>query len=133
MGNIKFIFIYLLCIKFFFFNYRNDVILIVFGVVFWEYKNVLLFYFYIDVDDFEIFRDLVKYLQKFDENDDLYNEYFLWKFYGDFVVFKLWCCVCFLLYELVFLVIWYDDVDVWWCFKDICIDCKIKWSSVFDK
>lgn len=59
MGNIKFIFIYLLCIKFFFFNYRNDVILIVFGVVFWEYKNVLLFYFYIDVDDFEIFRDLV--------------------------------------------------------------------------
>lgn len=133
MGNTKFIFIYLLCIKLFFFNHRNDVIPIVLGAASWEYKNALPSHSYIDVDDFETPRDLAQYLQKLDENDDLYNEYFRWKSYGDFVASKPWCRVCSLLHEPALPAIWYDDVDAWWRSKDTCIDRKTKWSSVLDK
>ncbi|XP_061174132.1 glycoprotein 3-alpha-L-fucosyltransferase A-like [Saccostrea echinata] len=114
--------------------YTNDVIPVVLGAAPSEYKSALPAHSYIDVEDFETPKDLAEYLLKLDKNDDLYNEYFRWKSYGDFVASKPWCRVCSLLHEQALPSIWYDDIDAWWRSDGSCVNKNISWwSNVLDK
>ena len=49
--------------------------------------------------DFILSFIIAEYLQKLDENDDLYNEYFKWKGTGEFIDTKFFCRLCALLHD----------------------------------
>ncbi|KAK3097596.1 hypothetical protein FSP39_011268 [Pinctada imbricata] len=104
-----------------------DAIPIVLGAATWEYANALPAHSYIDVEDFKSPKHLAEYLQKLDENDDLFNEYFRWKSYGTFVETKPWCRVCSMVHDESFPTIWYDNVDSWWHAKSACIKKDTHW------
>ncbi|KAH9424878.1 Alpha-(1,3)-fucosyltransferase 7 [Dermatophagoides pteronyssinus] len=53
---------------------------------------------YIHVDDFESPKQLAKYLNQLDQNDDEYNHYFEWKQQGLFINTYFWCRLCALLH-----------------------------------
>ena len=44
-----------------------------------DYARIAPRHSYIHVDDFEGPKDLAKFIQTLDQDDDLYNEYFQWK------------------------------------------------------
>ncbi|XP_071964812.1 alpha-(1,3)-fucosyltransferase 7-like [Antedon mediterranea] len=67
---------------------KNDVVPIVFGPPKSNYERIAPQHSFIHLDDFTKVADLVKYLKKLDNNDTLYNEYFLWKKEGKVVSTK---------------------------------------------
>ncbi|XP_033105282.1 alpha-(1,3)-fucosyltransferase 7-like [Anneissia japonica] len=67
---------------------KNDVIPIVYGPPKKDYERLAPPHSFIHIDDFTKVADLAKYLKKLDNNDTLYNEYFLWKKEGKIVSTK---------------------------------------------
>ena len=84
---------------------------------------------YIHVEDFRSAKELAQYLIKLDQNDDLYNQYFLWKNTGYFLNTKYWCRLCAMAHGTNDFVTphYYDDVEQWWRNNDTCV--KDRWDD----
>ncbi|KAL5006325.1 hypothetical protein ScPMuIL_015131 [Solemya velum] len=115
--------------KYFVTGLQNDVIPIVMGAAPEDYKRASPPHSYIHVDDFESPKELAEYLHKLDKNDDLYNEYFLWKGTGSFVNTFFYCRLCAMVHEVpnnpptI-----YHNLDRWWRGPGVCIDQQ-NWRS----
>ena len=80
-----------------------------------EYKHIAPPRSYIHVDMFNSPEDLAEYLHFLDQNDELYNSYFLWKETGEFIDTKFMCRFCGMLHLAPFFHMWYEDVEnEWW-------------------
>ena len=85
--------------KFFFTGLGNDVIPIVMGARPEDYKRAAPLNSFIHVDDFEGPNELAQYLKMLEQNDELYNHYFLWKGTGEFIDTKFFCRLCAVLHD----------------------------------
>ena len=95
-----------------------------------DYEKVAPPRSYIHVDDFESPKHLAEYLHKLDQNDDLYNEYFLWKGTGEFINTKFWCRLCSMVNIGTQYPMWYEDLDKWWRGPKICVPPMSKpWAT----
>jgi hypothetical protein len=74
---------------------------------------------YIHVDDFESPRALAEYLHVIDSIDELYNNYFEWKSYGEIGQNWMWCRICALLHAPKPTII-YHNLTQWWSGDDTC-------------
>jgi glycoprotein 3-alpha-L-fucosyltransferase len=79
-----------------------------------EYERVAPHNSFIHVDDFGSPKELARYLQELDKDDDAYNEYFRWKGTGEIIDTLFWCRVCALLHDPDRKPKYYADVDSWW-------------------
>lgn len=75
---------------------------------------------YIHVNDFESPKQLAKYLDKLDKNDDLYNEYFRWKGTGEFIDTRFFCRLCAMLHDDEAPVKHYENIVDWWSGPGVC-------------
>ncbi|ESO86442.1 hypothetical protein LOTGIDRAFT_129140, partial [Lottia gigantea] len=113
--------------KFFVNALQHDVIPIVMGARREEYEKLAPRNSFIHVEDFKSAEELAIYLQKLDQNDDLYNEYFKWKGTGSFLNTKFWCRLCAMLN---------DDkkptlsvnLEEWWRAPDTCT--RSRWDKL---
>ena len=84
-----------------------------------EYALVAPYRSYIHVEEFESPKELAAYLNKLDNDDDLYNSYFRWKGTGEFINTQLLCRLCAMLHD-DFPNRFYRDVNDWWRGPGIC-------------
>ena len=86
-----------------------------------DYQDAAPPHSFIHVDDFRSPRELAKYLDYLDNNDEKYNEYFRWK--SDWAItteHNHWCRMCALLHAATDpqfkppYVHWYPDYKTWW-------------------
>jgi glycoprotein 3-alpha-L-fucosyltransferase len=109
---------------------RNDIIPVVMGARPEDYKRTAPPHSFIHVDDFESPKHLADYLHKLDKNDDLYNEYFLWKGTGTFINTLFWCRLCSMVNIGAQYPMWYNDINKWWRGPEVCIKPSGKpWAS----
>ena len=102
---------------------RNDIVPIVMGPSVEDYQAVAPPGSFIHVDQFSSPKELAKFLNRLDANDDLYQEYFSWKDKGDFVKTKFFCRVCALLnYKYLHPEERIEEKDLreWWKGSDVC-------------
>lgn len=95
-----------------------------------DYKRVAPKNSYIHVDDFTSPKELSKYLNFLDENDDLYNSYFQWKGQGEFVKNYFFCRLCAGLHSNRPNK-YYNDFMHWWnsTNKPICVQGS--WNKLY--
>lgn len=111
------------CILFFAWQtFRYRVIPVLFGAHYEEYKRLLPPNSYIHVDQFESPKQLAKYLLFLSQNDDLYNQYFLWKNTGRFINTKFICRLCTMVHLAPHFPMWYSDANKWWNNEDTCVN-----------
>ena len=109
---------------------RNDIIPVVMGARPADYKKVAPPHSYIHVDDFPSPKHLAEYLHKLDQNDDLYNEYFLWKGSGEMINTKFWCRLCAMVNIAEEFPVWCEDVDKWWRGPGVCVEPSgLPWAT----
>lgn len=114
---------------FIFVYFRHDVIPIVMGGSPSDYRRAAPPHSFIHVDDFDSPSALAEYLKHLDQNEDLYNEYFLWKGTGSFINTFFWCRICSLLHDVDSRPpSWFSDVDNWWRGPHVCIG-KESWRN----
>ena len=103
-------------IAFLLYRCSNDVVPVVMGARLEDYRAVAPPGSYIAVDEFSSPKDLAQYLQKLDQNDDLYNEYFMWKGTGSFIDTKFFCRLCSMLHAVDYIdhSTVYPDLMSWW-------------------
>ena len=92
----------------------------VFGAHPAEYKRVMPPNSYIHVDDFTSIKELAQYLLFLSRNDDMYNQYLLWKNTGRFVNTKFMCRLCTMVHLAPYFPMWYDHTNEWWRNSDTC-------------
>ena len=110
--------------------FSNDIVPIVMGARPEDYQKVAPPHSYIHVDDFDSPQQLAEYLHKLDQNDDLYNEYFLWKRAGTMIETHYWCRLCSLAHVAKQYPMWYGNLETWWRGPDICVEPRDKpWAS----
>ncbi len=112
------------------FSSRNDVIPIVMGARKEDYALVAPPMSFIHVDDFDSPKELALYLLKLDQNDELYNQYFLWKDTGRYINTKFYCRLCAMLHDNS-QVRWYKDIHHWWGGPEVCVEATSRnpWAS----
>ncbi|CAH8678991.1 unnamed protein product [Schistosoma haematobium] len=109
----------------------NNVIPVVMGASYEEYKRVAPPHSFIHVDQFESPEKLANYLKYLDRNDTAYNEYFSWHEHGTIDVwFPLpQCAICLLAHTAHKLKSYtFPNVSKWW--NDACVGRKLRWNSV---
>ena len=102
---------------------RYDVVPIVFGGA--NYSKMAPPFSYIDARDFESARQLVDYLRRLDDDDELYNRYFWWKAHyrvrNHVTDLKLTMCgLCARLHVDDGARKVYDDLEKWWVRDSHC-------------
>ncbi|XP_076471462.1 glycoprotein 3-alpha-L-fucosyltransferase A-like [Babylonia areolata] len=108
--------------KFFINGLKHDVIPIVMGAAPEDYRRAAPPHSFIHVDDFESPKELAEYLQKLDADDNLYNEYFLWKGLWDNINTFFWCRMCAMAHDVSQRGFYhYQDVEKWWRGPEVCI------------
>ncbi|XP_050403914.1 glycoprotein 3-alpha-L-fucosyltransferase A [Patella vulgata] len=112
--------------KFFVNGLQHDVIPVVMGARKEDYEKVAPPNSFIHVDDFKSPEELAAYLQKLDQNDDLYNQYFKWKGTGNFLNTKFWCRLCALLNDENRPNI-NVNLEEWWRSEGVCT--KARWKT----
>lgn len=75
---------------------------------------------YVHVDDFESPESLAEYLQRLDADDDLYNQYFLWKGTGEFIDTKFFCRLCAMLHDDGVPYKGHRNFSDWWSGPGVC-------------
>lgn len=65
-----------------------------------DYHRLAPYRSFVHVDEFETVEHLGKYLQLLDQDDELYNSYFLWKGTGELINTHFWCRICAILHAL---------------------------------
>ena len=110
---------------------RNDIVPIVLGARKEDYAAVAPPHSLIHVEDFASPKDLADYLHILDQNDDLYNSYFLWKETGEFINTFFWCRLCAMVHEARNNPRWVADLDGWWRGTGQCTDVTPgqRWAS----
>ncbi|CAH8668006.1 unnamed protein product [Schistosoma margrebowiei] len=109
----------------------NNIIPVVMGASYEEYKRVAPPHSFIHVDQFESPEKLANYLKYLDRNDTAYNEYFSWYEHGTIGVwFPLpQCAICLLAHTAHKLKPYtFPNVSKWW--NDACVGRKLRWKSV---
>ena len=100
-----------------------------------DYKAYLPAHSYIDVTDFASPKALAEYLHKLDNNDDLYNEYFLWRqhytCHSDLPDNDLLCDMCRFMNNNLNKVNIIPDVNKYWS-KDSCLSPEAYYGGIFD-
>jgi len=86
-----------------------------------EYKRIAPPNSYIHVDQFNSPKELAEYMIYLDKNDDLFNQYFLWKETGRFVNTKFMCRLCTMVHLAPYFPMWYSDANKWWKSEDTCV------------
>jgi glycoprotein 3-alpha-L-fucosyltransferase len=77
---------------------------------------------FIHVDDFDSPKLLAEYLDKLDEDDELYNEYFRWKGTGTVISeTRYYCRLCAMLHDEKRSPKYYEDINKWWNGSGVCI------------
>uniref|UniRef100_A0A915A4C7 Fucosyltransferase n=1 Tax=Parascaris univalens TaxID=6257 RepID=A0A915A4C7_PARUN len=109
--------------KFFDNALSNDVIPIVMGPPKQFYERIAPPHSFIHVDDFDGPKALAGYLHEIDQNDILFNEYFLWKRMGTLMDSRFWCRLCAIVQQPPPKT--YEDIDAWWHKQGDC-----RWSHV---
>eukprot|EP00111_Clytia_hemisphaerica_P007356 TCONS_00021393-protein len=97
------------------------VVPVVFGAHRDDYKRQLPPNSYILAEDFESPKHLADYLIYLDHNDDLYNQYFLWKGTGKFINTKFLCRLCTMVHLAPHFPMWYSEVNDWWGPDKTCV------------
>lgn len=112
---------------------RNDIIPIVMGAHPDDYKTSAPPNSYIHVDDFESPKELAKYLEELDRDDDKYNKYFEWKDTGDFINTKFWCRLCAMVNDAMKPTLVVNNLEQWWRGENICLPEGFdrKWINVW--
>jgi len=110
--------------KFYVNGLGHKVIPIVMGARPEDYERSAPHNSFIHVDNYDSPQALAEYLQKLDENDDLYNEYFKWKGTGEFIDTKFFCRLCALLHDSKDRGTGghYEDLNEWWRGQGSCIN-----------
>ncbi|CAI2735501.1 unnamed protein product [Schistosoma spindalis] len=109
----------------------NNVIPVVMGASYEEYKRVTPPHSFIHVDQFESPEKLANYLKYLDRNDTAYNEYFAWHEHG---TIDAWsplpqCAICLLAHTAHKLKTYtFPNVSKWW--NDACVGRKIRWNPI---
>lgn len=88
-----------------------------------DYQKYAPFQSYIHVEDFQSPERLAAFLNHLDQNDDSYNEYFMWKGTGKFIDWTdSLCQICDKLHDDDFVSSQqhYDDINKWWRPAGIC-------------
>ncbi|KAL5005309.1 hypothetical protein ScPMuIL_018765 [Solemya velum] len=118
--------------KFFVNALQNDIIPIVMGAHPDDYKTSAPPNSYIHVDDFESPKELAKYLEELDRDDDKYNKYFEWKDTGDFINTKFWCRLCAMVNDAMKPTLVVNNLEQWWRGENICLPEGFdrKWINV---
>lgn len=98
---------------------QNDILPIVMGPPYEDYKIVAPEGSFIHVDQFKSPKELADYLHILDKDDELYNSYFQWKSTGKFIDTKFWCRVCAMLHGPP-KPKHYPDYNQWWRHPKIC-------------
>ena len=83
-----------------------------------NYKKIAPKYSYIDVNDFDSPKSLVKYLLYLDSNDEKYLEYFLWTRITALYKNRIFCELCSKLNDNYEPVKIYENVTYWWLHDD---------------
>ncbi|XP_018902014.2 glycoprotein 3-alpha-L-fucosyltransferase A isoform X1 [Bemisia tabaci] len=92
---------------------QHNVIPIVMGARQEDYANVAPYHSYIHVDEFDSPKHLAEYLYKLDEDEELYNSYFLWKGTGEFINTYFFCRVCAMIHA-DYPMKTYRNINEWW-------------------
>jgi len=92
-----------------------------------EYALVAPYRSYIHVDEFGSPEKLAAYLNRLDNDDDLYNSYFRWKGTGELIRAHFLCRLCAVLHD-DFPNKFYPDYNDWWHGPGICT--KGSWREV---
>ena len=99
-----------------------------------NYKAYLPAHSYIDVRDFASPKALAKYLHKLDHNDNLYNEYFVWRqhytCHRDLPGNDLLCNICRFMNDNLNKVNIIPDVNKFWS-KDTCLAPETYYRGIF--
>jgi len=120
--------------KFFVNGLGHDILPIAMGARPEDYEATSPYKSYLHVDQFSGPKELAEYLQKLDEDDDLYNQYFQWKGTGEFINTKFWCRLCGLLHDTKIRggdSSYYKDINEWWRGDGICANSG--WKNKSDK
>ncbi|XP_025425389.1 glycoprotein 3-alpha-L-fucosyltransferase A-like [Sipha flava] len=100
----------------------HDMLPIVMGPSRSDYELVAPKNSFIHVDDFESPKLLAEYLNKLDEDDELYNEYFRWKGTGTVISeTRYYCRLCAMLHDEKRSPKYYEDINKWWNGSGVCI------------
>lgn len=124
----KFIFVFenLYCLdyvieKYWYMLFDYDIVLVVFGGVLYDQK-IVIFGFFINVLDFVLIKILVDYLFFLDRNENVYNEYFLWRKCYKLVFFELWICyMCVVFNNILILFKVYKNFEDFWGERSDCV------------
>lgn len=101
--------------------YSHDVLPIVMGPRRSDYEMVAPNGSFIHVDDFKSPKLLAEYLEKLDNDDELYNQYFLWKNTGKIVTdTRYYCRMCAMLHDEGHSPKHYEDINEWWAGPGVC-------------
>ncbi|KAK2183364.1 hypothetical protein NP493_311g02059 [Ridgeia piscesae] len=99
-----------------------------------DYKAYLPAHSYIDVRDFASPKALAEYLHKLDNNDDLYNEYFVWRqnytCHSELPGNDLLCDMCQFMNDNLNKVNIIPDVNIFWS-KDDCSSPETYYGGIF--
>ena len=99
-----------------------------------HYKAYLPAHSYIDVRDFASPKALAEYLHKLDNNDDLYNEYFVWRrhytCHSGVPGNSLLCDICRFMNDNLNKVNIIPDVNIFWS-KDTCLSSETYYDGIF--
>ena len=90
-----------------------------------EYKQIAPPNSYIHVRDFENPKHLAEYLHFLDKNDVYYNQYFLWKDFGELIDTKLTCRICAMAHLAAAFPMWYSNLRNWWNKDGSCYSSQL--------
>lgn len=105
------------------FVYSHNVVPIVMGPSREDYEFVVPKQSLIHVDDFKSAEEFANYLHVFDNNDQLYEQYFRWKDMGT-IVFdtRYYCRLCAMLHDTERPPKHYDDINKWRDGSGVCVN-----------
>ena len=92
-----------------------------------DYKAIAPPNSFIHVEMFNNLEELAKYIKVLSEDDQLYNNYFRWKYTGEFINTKYICRLCAMMQISHLVPKSYNDVGRWWK-KDQCKH-SLKWDK----
>ena len=100
-----------------------------------DYKTYLPAHSYIDIRDFASPKALAEYLHKLDNNDDLYNEYFVWRrhytCHSGLPGNGLLCDICRFMNDNLNKVNIIPDVNIFWS-RDDCLSPETYYDGILD-
>lgn len=85
-----------------------------------DYERVAPYHSYIHVSEFKSPKELAQYLHRLDQDDELYNRYFLWKQTGEFINTYFWCRLCAMLHDEDLVEKYYTNLNTWWRGPGVC-------------